>query len=118
MEFMSTKFLIQSSDPRLLEKATRIAKEFVQKYICDDIVGIVFLGQLPTDILILLLILILQYSKKKDRKFQSPKGFTKQKISKFRFICLTMKASSLILGIWQNVGHIPNHEFTLIHKKR
>jgi hypothetical protein len=41
---MPTKFLIQSSDPKLLEKATRIAKEFVQKYICDDIVGIVFLG--------------------------------------------------------------------------
>ena len=41
---MSTKFVIQSSDPKLLEKATRIAKEFVQKYICDDIVGIVFLG--------------------------------------------------------------------------
>jgi hypothetical protein len=41
---MSTKFLIQSSDPRLLDKATRLAKEFVQKYICDDIVGIVFLG--------------------------------------------------------------------------
>ena len=44
MEFMSTKFLIQSSDPKLLEKATRIAKEFVQKCICDDIVGVVFLG--------------------------------------------------------------------------
>src|ERR1700690_341035 len=44
MEFMGTKFLIQSSDPKLLEKATRMAKEFVQKYICDDIVGIVFLG--------------------------------------------------------------------------
>jgi len=41
---MSTKFLIQSSDPKLLEKANRIAREFVQKYICDDIVGIVFLG--------------------------------------------------------------------------
>jgi hypothetical protein len=41
---MSTKFLIQSSDPKLLDKATRIAKEFVQKYICDDIVGIVFLA--------------------------------------------------------------------------
>ena len=41
---MSTKFIIQSSDPTLLEKATRIAKEFAQKYICDDIVGIVFLG--------------------------------------------------------------------------
>ncbi len=41
---MSTKFLIQSSDPMLLEKATRIAKEFVQKYICGDIVGVVFLG--------------------------------------------------------------------------
>ena len=41
---MSTKFLVQSSDPKLLEKATRIAKEFVQKYICNDIVGVVFLG--------------------------------------------------------------------------
>jgi hypothetical protein len=43
-QFMSTKFIIQSSDPKLLDKATRLAKEFVQKYICDDIVGIVFLG--------------------------------------------------------------------------
>jgi hypothetical protein len=33
---MSTKFFIQSSDPKLLEKVTKIAKEFVQKYICDD----------------------------------------------------------------------------------
>ncbi len=41
---MSTKFLILSSDPKLLEKATKIAKEFVQSFICDDIVGIVFLG--------------------------------------------------------------------------
>ena len=44
MEFMSTKFLIQSSDSKLLEKATRIAKEFIQSYVCDDVVGIVFLG--------------------------------------------------------------------------
>ncbi len=41
---MSTKFMIQSSDPALLEKATRVAKEFVQPLINDDIVGIVFLG--------------------------------------------------------------------------
>lgn len=41
---MSIKFLIQSSNPALLEKATNIAEEFVQKYISDDIVGIVFLG--------------------------------------------------------------------------
>ncbi len=41
---MSTEFLIKSSNPALLEKATRIAKEFVQKYISNDIVGIVFLG--------------------------------------------------------------------------
>jgi hypothetical protein len=41
---MSTKFTIQSSDPLLLEKAVRIAKEFVQPYISDDVVGIVFLG--------------------------------------------------------------------------
>lgn len=41
---MSTKFLIQSSNPELLEKATRIAKEFVQPYLYDGGVGIVFLG--------------------------------------------------------------------------
>ena len=41
---MSIKFSIQSSNPTLLEKATNIAKEVVQNYICDDIVGIVFLG--------------------------------------------------------------------------
>ena len=41
---MSTKFIIQSSDPVLLEKATRVAKEFAQQYMNDDIVGIVFLG--------------------------------------------------------------------------
>jgi hypothetical protein len=41
---MSTKFIIQSSDPKLLERATRVAKEFAQQYICDDVVGIVFLG--------------------------------------------------------------------------
>lgn len=42
--YMSTKFLIQSSDPSLLEKATRIAREFAQEYLSDDVVGIVFLG--------------------------------------------------------------------------
>jgi hypothetical protein len=41
---MSTNFLIQSSNPILLQKATRIAEEFAQKYRVDDIVGIVFLG--------------------------------------------------------------------------
>jgi predicted nucleotidyltransferase len=41
---MSTKFSIRSTNPVLLEKATRIAKEFANKYICDDVVGIVFLG--------------------------------------------------------------------------
>lgn len=41
---MNIKFSIQSSNPTLLEKATNIAKEVVQKYISDDIVGIVFLG--------------------------------------------------------------------------
>jgi hypothetical protein len=44
---MSTNFLIQSSNPILLEKATRVAEEFVQKYMTDDIVGIVFLGAIP-----------------------------------------------------------------------
>lgn len=41
---MNTQFLIQSSDPALLKKATQVAKEFAQQYIRDDIVGIVFLG--------------------------------------------------------------------------
>lgn len=41
---MSTKFLIQSSDPALLEKATAIAKEFARQYMNDEVVGIVFLG--------------------------------------------------------------------------
>ena len=41
---MSTQFLIQSSDPYLLEKATRVAREFAQQFISDEIVGIVFLG--------------------------------------------------------------------------
>src|SRR5512138_518840 len=41
---MGTKFLIQSSDPALLEKAAAIAKEFAQPYMNDDVVGIVFLG--------------------------------------------------------------------------
>jgi len=41
---MSTQYLIQSSDPSLLEKATRVANEFAQQYIRDDVVGIVFLG--------------------------------------------------------------------------
>jgi len=41
---MSTKFVIKSSDPELLEKATEVAREFVQQFIGDDVVGIVFLG--------------------------------------------------------------------------
>jgi hypothetical protein len=41
---MNTKFLIPSSDPVLLEKAKRVAKEFIQKYINDNVIGIVFLG--------------------------------------------------------------------------
>lgn len=36
--------MIQSSDPALLEKATRIAREFAQQFMRTDIVGIVFLG--------------------------------------------------------------------------
>lgn len=41
---MSTKFIIQSSDSGLLDKATRVAKEFAQQFISEDVVGIVFLG--------------------------------------------------------------------------
>lgn len=40
----NAQFLIRSSAPALLEKATQIAKEFAQRYMRDDIVGIVFLG--------------------------------------------------------------------------
>jgi predicted nucleotidyltransferase len=41
---MSTNFTISSSDPILLEKAIRVAKEFVQPFMNEDTVGIVFLG--------------------------------------------------------------------------
>jgi hypothetical protein len=41
---MSTKFIIQSSDPVLLEKATQVAQDFVQPYMNANVVGIVFLG--------------------------------------------------------------------------
>jgi len=41
---MPTQFTIQSSDPALLEKATRIANEYAEAYQRDGIVGIVFLG--------------------------------------------------------------------------
>ncbi len=41
---MNTAFAIQSSDPSLLAKATRVAREFAQQYMNDEIVGVVFLG--------------------------------------------------------------------------
>ena len=41
---MSMQFIIQSSDPLLLEHARRVARNFVQKYAVDGMVGIVFLG--------------------------------------------------------------------------
>jgi hypothetical protein len=41
---LNTQFIIQSSDPSQLEKATRVAKEFARQYVSDEIVGIVFLG--------------------------------------------------------------------------
>ncbi len=44
MIYMSTQFVIASSDQALLEKATRVAGEFAQQFIRDDIVGVVFLG--------------------------------------------------------------------------
>lgn len=44
---MSTKFTIQSSDPALLEKAKQVARAFVQPYLREDVVGIVFLGAIP-----------------------------------------------------------------------
>ncbi len=41
---MTTKFQIDSSDPVLLEKARRIAREFIQPLLGGDVLGIVFLG--------------------------------------------------------------------------
>jgi len=41
---MSGQFLIKSSDPILLEKATRVAQEFARQYMREKVVGIVFLG--------------------------------------------------------------------------
>jgi hypothetical protein len=44
MGTLSTQFRISSSDDLLLEKATRIARDFAQPYARDEVVGIVFLG--------------------------------------------------------------------------
>jgi hypothetical protein len=41
---MSTRFTIESTDSSLLQKATRVASEFAQQYIRDEVVGIVLLG--------------------------------------------------------------------------
>lgn len=41
---MSTKISIKFSDPDLLDKASRIAQTYVNKYMTDGIVGIVLLG--------------------------------------------------------------------------
>jgi len=41
---MSIQFQIPSSDPALLQKAARVAREFVQPLCNDSVVGIVFLG--------------------------------------------------------------------------
>lgn len=44
---MSTHYAIPSSDPALLEKAVRLAREFAGQYTRPGIVGIVFLGAIP-----------------------------------------------------------------------
>ena len=41
---MTSTFSIQSSDPDLLAKATRIAHDYANGLICDDVTGIVLLG--------------------------------------------------------------------------
>jgi hypothetical protein len=44
---MSMQYSIPSSDPALLEKAARLARDFADQYTRDGIVGIVFLGAIP-----------------------------------------------------------------------
>src|SRR5512135_467152 len=41
---LSTQFIIQSSDPVLLEKARRVAQDFARPFMHEGIAGIVFLG--------------------------------------------------------------------------
>jgi hypothetical protein len=41
---MNKPFVIQSNDPALLEKAARVAKEFVRPFLREEVAGIVFLG--------------------------------------------------------------------------
>jgi hypothetical protein len=41
---MSSRFQIESSDPALLEKANRIAREFIEPYRNESTTGIVYLG--------------------------------------------------------------------------
>ena len=44
---MTTQYSFPSSDPALLEKAARLAREFASQYTRPGIVGIVFLGAIP-----------------------------------------------------------------------
>ncbi len=41
---MPTEFVIPSSDPNLLEKARRAAREFSEPYMREDVIGVVLLG--------------------------------------------------------------------------
>jgi hypothetical protein len=43
-EHMSAHFTIPSSDPALLERATRLAEDFAGRYIGEGMVGVAFLG--------------------------------------------------------------------------
>ena len=46
---MNNSFQILSTNPALLKKVLKIAKEFSQLYIIDDIEGIVILGGIARD---------------------------------------------------------------------
>ena len=74
---MTTQFLIQSSDPLLLEKATRIAKEFAEKYLLDEIVGIVFLGGIARGYFDRMADIDIAIFPKKASQIQPPSKFTK-----------------------------------------
>jgi hypothetical protein len=102
---MSTKFLIQSSDPILLEKATQIAKEFAQKYVSDDIVGIVFLGAITRG--------YFDHSADIDIAIFKKRAADIPLKDKFY-----QKMKSRAPGIWQSAGHILRGISILIRRDR
>jgi hypothetical protein len=95
---MSTKFVIQSSEPELLEKATRIAKEFAQQYMREDVVGIVFLGAIARGYFDRSADIDVALFKKQASKISLPNKFLK--IDGFEVQCWLSDYESELTSLW------------------